>query len=61
VRPLAHWPLFALHVALRFSMLRHLWTDAIVEIHRREVVEPALAACNNESGPWLCAPVLERN
>jgi hypothetical protein len=45
-----------LKIALRVPGMRGVWSEAWIELHHREVIEPAIAATNNESGPWLVAP-----
>lgn len=45
-----------MRLALHFPRFRRLWSDAWLEIWHREVYEPAIAASNNESGPYLVSP-----
>lgn len=45
-----------LRIALRVPGMRGVWSEAWIELYQREVVEPALAASNDESGPWLVSP-----
>jgi hypothetical protein len=56
VRPLRSWPMWKLRLALMSPFHRHRWGQAYIEVHYREVVEPTLAATNNETGPWLVSP-----
>lgn len=55
-RPLHSWPTWALRWTLRRSCLRALWTDAWIELWKREVFDVAVAVADTESGPWLVAP-----
>jgi hypothetical protein len=55
-RPLHSWPTWKLRLALLFPRWRSMWAEAFLELHHRDVVEPAVAATNHESGPWLVAP-----
>lgn len=56
-RPLRSWPLWLIKAIVAYGRPRALWSDAYLELHHREVVEPAMAAANDESGPWLVAPI----
>lgn len=56
MRPLRSWPTMLLRIALRVPGMRGVWSEAWIELYQREVVEPALAASNDESGPWLVSP-----
>jgi hypothetical protein len=55
-RPLRSWPTWLLRAWLLLPAARGLWSEVWIEIHYREVVEPALAAANDSDGPWLVAP-----
>lgn len=55
-RPLRAWPTWLLKVTLLLPKRRGLWSEAWIELYQRQVVEPMVAATNDESGPWLVAP-----
>lgn len=55
-RPLRSWPDWALDVAERFTLLRHMWGDVWIERHERAREATDAAArdvTNDETRPWM--------
>lgn len=50
-------PAWMLRTLLQLPSWRNWWTAAWLELHKRLVEDVAAETANEESGPWLVAPV----